>query len=185
MRQILFIPVFLQRRGLLCTSRRCGLKCLGRQRQSFSSGWFPARGSSMPRCPEQRRQNTARCRGGARAWQHATEETNNDPRSGMAMRTSLVRTTASRAAVMAVCWLLLGPLAYAQRAYDPGASDTEIKVGNVAPYTGALSEFATARASVFAAGARSSAWATTRSAAGSTCRCCRAASTRRPEPCAP
>ena len=59
------------------------------------------------------------------------------------MRTSLVRTTASRAAVMAVCWLLLGPLAYAQRAYDSGASDTEIKVGNVAPYTGALSEFAT------------------------------------------
>ena len=44
---------------------------------------------------------------------------------------------------MALCWLLLGSLAYAQRAYGPGVSDTEIKVGNVAPYTGALSEFAT------------------------------------------
>jgi branched-chain amino acid transport system substrate-binding protein len=59
------------------------------------------------------------------------------------MRNSLVRPMALRMAIMALCWLLSCSLAYAQRAYDPGASDTEIKIGNVAPYTGALSEFAT------------------------------------------
>ena len=59
------------------------------------------------------------------------------------MGTSIAQRTGSRAAVMAACWLVLSHPACAQRVYDPGASDTEIKVGNVAPYTGALSEFAT------------------------------------------
>jgi branched-chain amino acid transport system substrate-binding protein len=33
--------------------------------------------------------------------------------------------------------------ASAQKSYDPGASDTEIKVGNIAPYTGWAKEYAT------------------------------------------
>jgi branched-chain amino acid transport system substrate-binding protein len=32
-------------------------------------------------------------------------------------------------------------LAVAQKKYDPGASDTEIKIGNIMPYTGAFSEY--------------------------------------------
>jgi len=31
----------------------------------------------------------------------------------------------------------------AQKSYDPGASDSEIKVGNIAPYTGWAREYAT------------------------------------------
>ncbi len=39
------------------------------------------------------------------------------------------------------------PLAVAQKAYDPGVTDTEIKVGNFMPYTGRFSEYgATGRA---------------------------------------
>jgi branched-chain amino acid transport system substrate-binding protein len=36
---------------------------------------------------------------------------------------------------------LATPLAVAQTKYDPGASDTEIKIGNIMPYTGAFSEY--------------------------------------------
>ena len=32
-------------------------------------------------------------------------------------------------------------LALAEKRYDPGASDTEIRIGNVTPQTGAFSEF--------------------------------------------
>src|ERR1700687_2005290 len=33
--------------------------------------------------------------------------------------------------------------AYAQKKYDPGATDTEIKIGNIMPYSGPLSAYAT------------------------------------------
>jgi branched-chain amino acid transport system substrate-binding protein len=38
--------------------------------------------------------------------------------------------------------LMMAPVS-AQKSYDPGASDTEIKVGNIAPYTGWAKEYAT------------------------------------------
>jgi len=37
--------------------------------------------------------------------------------------------------------LLVGSRAVAQRKYDPGATDTEIKIGNIMPYTGGFSEY--------------------------------------------
>ncbi|MGA2214750.1 MAG: ABC transporter substrate-binding protein [Bryobacteraceae bacterium] len=37
--------------------------------------------------------------------------------------------------------LALATLAVAQKQYDPGATDTEIKIGNIMPYTGAFSEY--------------------------------------------
>ncbi|MGD0136404.1 MAG: ABC transporter substrate-binding protein, partial [Bryobacteraceae bacterium] len=36
---------------------------------------------------------------------------------------------------------LATPLAMGQKKYDPGATDTEIKIGNIMPYTGAFSEY--------------------------------------------
>src|SRR5580700_8219070 len=36
---------------------------------------------------------------------------------------------------------LTTPLALSQKKYDPGVTDTEIKVGNIMPYTGAFSEY--------------------------------------------
>src|ERR1700721_1598195 len=44
-----------------------------------------------------------------------------------------------RAAV--VLFALATPLAVAQKKYDPGATDAEIKIGNIMPYTGAFSEY--------------------------------------------
>jgi branched-chain amino acid transport system substrate-binding protein len=59
------------------------------------------------------------------------------------MNTSLLRI----AAVLCAASSLAAPCALAQNHYDPGASDTEIKVGNVMPYTGMFSEYgAVARA---------------------------------------
>jgi branched-chain amino acid transport system substrate-binding protein len=50
------------------------------------------------------------------------------------------------AAVLLVCALAPSPAA-AQKKYDPGATDTEIKIGNIMPYTGVFSEYgATGRA---------------------------------------
>lgn len=50
------------------------------------------------------------------------------------------------AAFLVMTWAVV-PSAIAQSKYDPGASDTEIKVGNVEPYTGVFSEYgAVARA---------------------------------------
>jgi branched-chain amino acid transport system substrate-binding protein len=46
------------------------------------------------------------------------------------------------AAVAAVGTLLAGP-ALAQKRYDPGASDTEIKIGNIGPYSGPASAWST------------------------------------------
>jgi ABC-type branched-subunit amino acid transport system substrate-binding protein len=38
---------------------------------------------------------------------------------------------------------LVAPLAYAQKKYDPGASDTEIRIGNTNPYSGPASAYGT------------------------------------------
>ena len=49
--------------------------------------------------------------------------------------------------------LLIGQNAFAQKRYDPGASDTEIKIGNTAPYSGPASAYGTiarAQAAYFA-----------------------------------
>jgi ABC-type branched-subunit amino acid transport system substrate-binding protein len=47
-----------------------------------------------------------------------------------------------RAALAAAGLLALGLPAQAQKAYDPGASDTEIKIGNIMPYSGPASSYA-------------------------------------------
>jgi branched-chain amino acid transport system substrate-binding protein len=44
-----------------------------------------------------------------------------------------------RAAVVLIA--LATPLAVAQKKYDPGATDAEIKIGNIMPYTGAFFEY--------------------------------------------
>ena len=52
-----------------------------------------------------------------------------------------------------VLLLLIGQSAFAQKRYDPGASDTEIKIGNTAPYSGPASAYGTiarAQAAYFA-----------------------------------
>lgn len=48
-----------------------------------------------------------------------------------------------RVVIATLASVLLVPPATAQKSYDPGASDTEIKIGNIAPYTGWGSEYAT------------------------------------------
>jgi branched-chain amino acid transport system substrate-binding protein len=53
------------------------------------------------------------------------------------MRTRILRFFAAALLVSA----LAAPPAVAQRKYDPGATDTEIKIGNFMPYTGAFSEY--------------------------------------------
>jgi branched-chain amino acid transport system substrate-binding protein len=45
------------------------------------------------------------------------------------------------AAALFVVALFVVALAAAQKKYDPGATDTEIKIGNIMPYTGAFSEY--------------------------------------------
>jgi ABC-type branched-subunit amino acid transport system substrate-binding protein len=48
---------------------------------------------------------------------------------------------------IALLMCALTPVQAAQQKYDPGATDTEIKIGNIMPYTGAFSEYgATGRA---------------------------------------
>ena len=47
----------------------------------------------------------------------------------------------------------IGQTAIAEKRYDPGASDTEIKIGNTAPYSGPASAYGTvarAQAACFA-----------------------------------
>jgi len=48
-----------------------------------------------------------------------------------------------RATLVAVAATLAVGLAQAQKKYDPGATDTEIKVGNLAPYSGPVSAYGT------------------------------------------
>src|SRR6516165_1750880 len=42
-----------------------------------------------------------------------------------------------------LCAALIGPAAWAQKKYDPGASDTEIKIGQAMPYSGPASSYGT------------------------------------------
>jgi branched-chain amino acid transport system substrate-binding protein len=50
-------------------------------------------------------------------------------------------------AIALLAFVLADVESLAQRKYDPGATDTEIKIGNIMPYTGAFSEYgATGRA---------------------------------------
>ena len=46
------------------------------------------------------------------------------------------------AALAAVALVFSSNLAFAQKKYDPGASDTEIKIGNIMPYSGPASAYA-------------------------------------------
>src|SRR4051794_37218084 len=50
---------------------------------------------------------------------------------------------AKSVALAGVVGLALATAAHAQKKYDPGATDTEIKVGNIMPYSGPLSAYAT------------------------------------------
>ncbi len=52
------------------------------------------------------------------------------------------------AALLALC--LASPLALAQKKYDPGASDKEIKIGNINPYSGPASAYGTIGKSISA-----------------------------------
>ena len=58
------------------------------------------------------------------------------------MRSDYVKFTCS-IAIAAATFLALSGTANAQKKYDPGASDTEIKVGNIMPYSGPASAYAT------------------------------------------
>jgi len=44
-------------------------------------------------------------------------------------------------AIAFVAFVLISSPAAAQKKYDPGATDTEIKIGNIMPYTGSFSEY--------------------------------------------
>lgn len=48
-----------------------------------------------------------------------------------------------RTALLGLCLVVLPAMAHAQKRYDPGASDTEIRIGNTAPYSGPASSYAT------------------------------------------
>ena len=53
------------------------------------------------------------------------------------MKLKLIPVVAAVAAALAV------PTAYAQKKYDPGATDSEIKIGNTNPYSGPASAYGT------------------------------------------
>ena len=44
--------------------------------------------------------------------------------------------------IVAAAIFFSGSAANAQKKYDPGASDTEIKIGNIMPYSGPASSYA-------------------------------------------
>ena len=50
---------------------------------------------------------------------------------------------AKSAALAGLLAVAVATAANAQKKYDPGATDTEIKVGNIMPYSGPLSAYAT------------------------------------------
>ena len=54
-----------------------------------------------------------------------------------------LRLPAAFALIAALSLVDAGP-ASAQKRYDPGASDTEIKIGNIMPYSGPASAYGTA-----------------------------------------
>ena len=57
------------------------------------------------------------------------------------MRRSVSHVTT--AALAALCLTAVAGSANAQKKYDTGASDTEIKIGNIMPYSGPASSYAT------------------------------------------
>ena len=57
--------------------------------------------------------------------------------------TSLTKLRISAVSTALVAFLATGGTALAQKKYDTGASDTEIKVGNIMPYSGPASAYAT------------------------------------------
>src|ERR1700754_3004775 len=54
-----------------------------------------------------------------------------------------IEKTATKVALAALVAITLAVPAQAQKKYDPGATDTEIKVGNIMPYSGPASSYAT------------------------------------------
>src|ERR1700755_910493 len=54
-----------------------------------------------------------------------------------------VFTDARKIALAAAIATALATTAHAQKKYDPGATDTEIKIGNIMPYSGPASAYAT------------------------------------------
>ncbi len=50
---------------------------------------------------------------------------------------------AMRVLIASMCFALVAAPAAAQKKYDPGASDTEIKIGNIMPYSGPASAYGT------------------------------------------
>src|SRR4030081_486578 len=50
---------------------------------------------------------------------------------------------AKSAALAGLLAVAVAGAAHAQKKYDPGATDTEIKIGNIMPYSGPLSAYAT------------------------------------------
>jgi branched-chain amino acid transport system substrate-binding protein len=50
---------------------------------------------------------------------------------------------ARSAALAGLLAVAVASAAYAQKKYDPGATDTEIKIGNIMPYSGPASAYAT------------------------------------------
>jgi ABC-type branched-subunit amino acid transport system substrate-binding protein len=54
-----------------------------------------------------------------------------------------LRSLGKSTALVACLYLILASSATAQKRYDPGATDTEIKVGNIMPYSGPASAYAT------------------------------------------
>lgn len=57
------------------------------------------------------------------------------------MRHHLIPAPMAALLAAALALMLASTPAVAQKKYDPGATDTEIKIGNIAPYTGPFSEF--------------------------------------------
>ena len=57
------------------------------------------------------------------------------------MRHHLISTSMAALFAAALALMLSATPAAAQKKYDPGATDTEIKIGNIAPYTGPFSEY--------------------------------------------
>jgi ABC-type branched-subunit amino acid transport system substrate-binding protein len=70
---------------------------------------------------------------------HQVDHTRKRKRTTMRMQTSLVGLATGAALTLA----LPASSAYAQKKYDPGASDTEIKIGQTVPFSGPASAYAT------------------------------------------
>src|SRR5204863_3804362 len=58
-------------------------------------------------------------------------------------RTMMARSLVGLSAILAAIAAMTVTAAHAQKKYDPGASDTEIKIGNIMPYSGPASAYGT------------------------------------------